>query len=565
MDIPGYNIIQKIGEGAMASVFLADQVSLGRQVALKVLDPALASQRNFTARFLNEGRIIAQLNHPQIVSVFDLGSHLHHYYLAMEYLPGGTLEQKIKHGMDTAQALKLITTICRSLSFAHLHGVIHRDIKPQNILFRNDDIPVLTDFGIARLMDGDPSLTIPGRTVGSPFYMSPEQICGRRIDERADLYAIGILFYEMLTHRLPYHSDQFVDIALMHKEAPVPVLPHELSEFQPLIDKLLAKAPGDRYASAQEIIDALEHIDRKNDATVQNRSDKFHSTRLLIRRLDGAKLHSIDRRNHHSDDTTQPTVEPSNGADGTEPDATSKEDGDALSDPPDRGRIPLAPVPHQRSIMWKKGLVATVTTIAVAWGLYVFHPLSVSTHNISKPSNRVETSARENLNTGDKGNRPKKPDLVDPLRNDSPAAPHRSKRKEQLNEQKIATLLAKAKRQLTDNRLSSPAGDNCYETYRQILSIDPSNRAAESLLKKIGEAYRKLAMAEQSHGQFQKGLMHVEKGLSLLPQNKALLALQVELKAQLTKQTRRLAQQARQIEKQKHIRAAEQATMEKNR
>lgn len=526
----------------MASVFLADQVSLGRQVALKVLDPALACQRNFTARFLNEGKIIAQLNHPQIVSVFDLGSHQHHYYLAMEYLSGGTLERKIKHGMDTAQALKLITTICRSLRFAHLHGVIHRDIKPQNILFRNDDIPVLTDFGIARLMEGDPSLTIPGRTVGSPFYMSPEQICGRRIDERADLYAIGVLFYEMLTHRLPYRSDQFVDIALMHKEAPIPALPPKLSEFQPLIDKLLAKAPDDRYANAQELIDALEHIHRKSDATVLSRNDNVHSTRLQIRKLDGAKLHCIDGRNPKTEATTQPAVDPSQGAASAEPGATSKEDGDAPSDPSNLEITPLAPPPQQREGMWKKRLIALGATLAVAGGFYVFfHPFSMSTQIISKP---VQSN---------------------PNQNEARPASNQPVGKRQLNDQKIANLLANAQRQLADYRLSSPAGDNCYETYRQILSIDPSNRAAESLLKKIGEAYRKLATTEQTQGQFQKGLMHVEKGLSLLPRDKSLLALQVELKAQLTKQTRRLAQQARQLEKQKHMRAAEQATMEKNR
>lgn len=553
MDIPGYTIVKKIGEGAMASVFLADQVSLGRQVALKVLDPALASQRNFTARFLNEGKIIAQLNHPQIVNVFDLGSHHHHYYLAMEYLPGGTLEQKIKAGMDTALALKLMITICRSLRFAHLHGVIHRDIKPQNILFRNDNIPVLTDFGIARLMEGDPSLTIPGRTVGSPFYMSPEQISGHRIDERADLYAIGILLYEMLTHRLPYHSDRFVDIALMHKTAPIPVLPHELSEFQPLIEKLLAKAPDDRYASTQEVIDALESIDRKNDATVLYRNDKFHSTRLLIRKLDGAKLHHIERQNHRADVTTQPAVEPSHGANGTAPDRTSKEARDAPSDPPGRKMIPLVPGPRQRSIVRKKGLVAAGAALAVAGVLYVYHPFSVSRQTRSTRLTRTEASVPTARQTGDKANRSQKPQLAE------------RHRKRQRNDQKIAKLLAKAQRQLADYRLSSPAGDNCYATYRQILSIDPYNRAAESLLKKIGGAYRELVMAEQAQGQFQKGLMHVEKGLALLPRDKALLALQIELKAQLTKQTRRLAQQARQIEKQKHIRAAEQATMEKNR
>jgi serine/threonine-protein kinase PpkA len=209
--------------------------------------------------------------------------------------------------------------ICRSLGFAHNHGVIHRDIKPQNIMFRDDNIPVLTDFGIAQLMNNDPRLTIPGRTMGSPLYMSPEQICGRMINERADLYAIGILFYEMLTNQLPYHSDQFVDIALMHKTAPIPVLPDELSVFQPLLEKMLAKEPDDRYASAQELINVLEKIDSENALPDRDPAIKLFSPERQVCRLDGGKLHNIVRRDHPVADATQPSIEPLDGPHGATP------------------------------------------------------------------------------------------------------------------------------------------------------------------------------------------------------------------------------------------------------
>jgi serine/threonine-protein kinase PpkA len=154
------------------------------------LAPALAAQEDFTTRFLNEGKIVAYLNHPQIVNIYDLGSHNHFYYMAMEFLPGGTLEQKIEKEISLAKAVHLVKQIATALEFAHLRGVIHRDIKPRNIMFRKDGLLVLTDFGIARLMDGGTQLTLPGRTLGTPCYMSPEQISGEKVDSRTDLYSL---------------------------------------------------------------------------------------------------------------------------------------------------------------------------------------------------------------------------------------------------------------------------------------------------------------------------------------------------------------------------------------
>ncbi len=258
MEIPGYTILRPIGKGGMATVYLAIQESLDRQVALKVMQSNLLRDENFTERFLKEGRIIAQFQHPQIITIYDFGSHDSHYYFSMEFLPEGTLAQQIERGLSLERALDIIKLIAGALAYAHRRGVIHRDIKPQNILFRQDGTPVLSDFGIAKMVDTDTQLTAPGLAIGSPVYMSPEQITGQKLDSRSDLYSLGIVFYEMLARRPPYRADDVISIALMHCTQPVPPLPGGFSQLQPTLQKLLAKNPADRFASAEQFIQALD-------------------------------------------------------------------------------------------------------------------------------------------------------------------------------------------------------------------------------------------------------------------------------------------------------------------
>jgi serine/threonine-protein kinase PpkA len=261
MDFPGYRIEGEIGKGGMASVYLAVQQSLHRLVALKVMEPRLAANENFAERFLKEGRIIACLDHSQIVTVYDFGAYKNNYYLSMEYFPGGTLEQKIRNGLALEEVISIIKIISKALGYAHSQGVLHRDIKPQNILFRKDGSPVLTDFGIARFVDDTMQLTAPGFTVGSPLYMSPERIMGKKIDARSDLYSLGVLFYQMLTAQLPYQADNSIGVALKQCSAPIPVLPRELSKFQVILEKLLAKNPEDRFATADAFVEELNRIE----------------------------------------------------------------------------------------------------------------------------------------------------------------------------------------------------------------------------------------------------------------------------------------------------------------
>ena len=194
IDIPGYQIIRPIGEGGMASVFLALQKSLDREVALKVMSPVLAANADFASRFLVEGKITAKLQHPNLVTVYDIGTHKGVYYLAAEYIGGGTLKDRLAEGgLTVAEILDIVSDVAHGLDFAHQKGFVHRDVKPANVLFRTDGRVVLADFGIAKAMDGSNSSTVAGASVGTPDYMSPEQARGEPVDGRSDLYSLGTI------------------------------------------------------------------------------------------------------------------------------------------------------------------------------------------------------------------------------------------------------------------------------------------------------------------------------------------------------------------------------------
>jgi serine/threonine protein kinase len=242
----------------MATVYLAIQQSFEREVALKVMSPLLNSDPSFAARFKREAHIVAQLNHASIVPVFDVGEHQSYHYLSMEYLPAGDLKRRILDGeRDLNLALQVCTALSAALEIAHRKGFVHRDIKPENILFREDGTPVLTDFGIARALDSGRSMTLAGMMVGTPEYMSPEQVKGLELDGRSDLYSVGIVFYEILTGSVPFKSDSTLSVALKQVGEPLPPLPPEYAQYQEFLDCLTAKDREERFASGAEVVRAL--------------------------------------------------------------------------------------------------------------------------------------------------------------------------------------------------------------------------------------------------------------------------------------------------------------------
>ena len=280
MQIPGYTLIKKINSGGMATVYLATQHSVGRTVALKIMKPSLDKDPEFHQRFQREAVIIGQLSHPNIIPIYDIGRHEQFNYISMEFLSKGSLDEKITQGITTEVALKITLGIAAALEHAHSKGYVHRDIKPENILFREDDSPVLTDFGIARTIKSKSNMTQVGTVVGTPYYMSPEQAKGETSDGRADLYSLGVVLYEMLTGNRPFQADSSLALGIKHIHEQAPKLPFNLFAFQPILDKLLAKNPEQRFQTARALINALKPIASEKSSLV-NSHGTIKSIRLL--------------------------------------------------------------------------------------------------------------------------------------------------------------------------------------------------------------------------------------------------------------------------------------------
>src|SRR5881394_3746751 len=261
-----YVIRRRLGSGGMADVYLAEDQELGRRVALKLLNERHAGDEQFVERFRREAQSAAGLNHPNIVSIFDRGRAEGTYYIAMEYLEGRTLKELLVRNGPTPIpiAIDYARQILGALAFAHRNGIVHRDIKPHNIVVRKDGRLKVTDFGIAR--SGASQMTEAGSIVGTAQYLSPEQARGAPVDARSDLYSLGIVLYEMLTGAVPFTGDTPVEIAMKHLST-IPEPPSKLREDVPhdldaVVLRALAKDPDQRYSSAEEMDADLARVAR---------------------------------------------------------------------------------------------------------------------------------------------------------------------------------------------------------------------------------------------------------------------------------------------------------------
>ncbi len=260
-----YVVQERVSAGGMAVVYRALHQTLGREVALKVLSPELVNQTGFMQRFINEARTVAQLDHPNILPVFDFGSINEVTFLTMPLVKGGTLRNLMDRGaMDPGSAWRYLREVSKALQYAHENGVVHRDVKPTNVLIHTDGRGLLADFGLARSMARPSNLSGVGIAIGTPGYMAPEQAMGANVDHRADIYALGVMVFEMLTGTMPYRLNTQMGVVMATVQAPIPSavernprLPQELDR---VLGKALAKRAEDRQQSARELLEELRHV-----------------------------------------------------------------------------------------------------------------------------------------------------------------------------------------------------------------------------------------------------------------------------------------------------------------
>ncbi len=260
-EIPGYKFIKLIGRGGMADVYLAVQQKLDRMVAIKVLLPEVFRSQVSLKRFLREAKTLSRLVHPNIITVYDVGRVGESYYIVMEYLQDSLKERiRSKGKMPPQQALHVLQQVAGALYYAHRVGFIHRDIKPDNIMFRKDGTPVILDFGIARPVESETKLTKTGMSIGTPNYISPEQARGEKVDGRSDIYSLGVVLYEMLTGKVPYHSENTLGVVIKHIQEPVPKLTGKLRRYQHLLERMMHKDKGKRVRSEKELNEIVKSL-----------------------------------------------------------------------------------------------------------------------------------------------------------------------------------------------------------------------------------------------------------------------------------------------------------------
>jgi serine/threonine-protein kinase PpkA len=538
MKIPGYTIERQIGQGGMAMVYYAIQESLGRPVALKVMNPLFADSAEFSQRFVNEGRMLAAARHSHIVTIYDIGiSDTGLHYISMEYVDGGDLQQRIRHGLPPETALEYVITLSSCLTTAHAVRIVHRDIKPVNILFRHDGTLLLTDFGVAKQLTTIEELTATGNMVGSPHYLSPEQALGRPIDGRSDIYSLGIVLYEMLVGVRPFEGSSAIDVALKHINSPLPRLPHGLEHFEPLLEKMTAKNPDNRFRDAASLGQAAQHL---HDIGVWHDSRASMSTFAT----QAASPPSAGRQGPLGEgETSERTIVDRTTLVGLaetvilpaqdRPEATSYVRGSkhwrliALA-----GGLTLAMVigivmaiggrPAERDALGPPALIPSTPAQPTA---AVPSVSAIPPEPITFPQPPMESAPPTMAGAPAPDTVPIQPvEAVPPLQQDQDApAPFR-------DQEQIDALLHTAQAALADTRLALPADNSAYYYYQKVLELDPDNSQARDGVMHIAERYLALAQKAVEKGQYMKAKHYVQLGLSVQSEHPDLVSLDSRLK-----------------------------------
>ncbi|WP_170113224.1 bifunctional serine/threonine-protein kinase/formylglycine-generating enzyme family protein [Ahniella affigens] len=486
IQVPGYLIKKEIGVGGMATVYLAVQTSLEREVALKVMNPAMVADATFSKRFMQEARTLASLSHPNIVAVYDVGitpEKLH--YFSMQHLPNGDFFQRIKDGVTDQEILRVFAGVARALGYAHQRGFVHRDVAPGNIMYDINNNPVLTDFGIARTVSKTSRITNAGVSVGTSHYMSPEQARGGDVDGRSDIYSMGAACFEALTGNPPYTGEDGFAIAYAHVFEPVPRLPANRTIWQTLIDKAMAKDPGQRFQNTDEFLLELARVEHELTGT-------HHADPL-------------PRTSQHS------TVVMPTPVNATTPMVPSNPDQvpllDPLPQPKPRAQSGEQAVSESGSkrpwLMISLGMVALLVVAALGlWGLQKFTELPAPTNPDaplisplkpeSKPKPKPEPSSGEQLDPTEAV-----PEDENTLAADDPAMAL------VLNATVVNPIeqnLWLAGNDLKGLRLSQPPGRNAIDRYKLVLKLDANNTRAIEGLQNVAKKFVELADKKLAEG-----------------------------------------------------------------
>jgi serine/threonine protein kinase len=253
--IKGYRVIRRLGGGGMSEVFLAVRERDGLEVALKLLDTRLNQDASLLHRFIQEYALLEQINHTNVARIFDHGFTDEHAFITMEYFSHGDIRSRIAAGLSPYESLAVVVQVALALSQIHALGIVHRDVKPDNLMLRANGSVALIDFGVAKLANQQLEQTQHGEIVGSPYYMSPEQAGGQPVSPASDIYCLGVIFFEMVTGKRPYVADFMESLLYQHVNAPSPQFESKFADFQGLLDRMMHKDPAKRFASGQAVVD----------------------------------------------------------------------------------------------------------------------------------------------------------------------------------------------------------------------------------------------------------------------------------------------------------------------
>ncbi|MBL8297182.1 MAG: protein kinase [Rhodanobacteraceae bacterium] len=501
--IPGYEFLRQLGSGGMSTVWLAVQESLQRKIAIKLMkrahDSSSDDARQFEKRFLLEGRTMAKLPHRNIVAVYDIVSTDDVAYIAMEYLEGGTLSERMQAGLSLADAISVVVQIAGALDFAHSQGIVHRDLKPANIMFRDATTPVLTDFGIARQQDQAATrLTQTGMLVGTPNYMSPEQISGSDIDGRSDLYSLGVMFYELLSGSTPFNGDTPIAVMMAHLTQPPPPLDAEFAHFQPVLDKMLAKNRDERYATLHEFVVALKQRVVASDTLLmrlQLTPGMTSSEQLRQLGFTASDPAGSGLRSAASLQQSTPLPRPQDVA-ARKTGGASSPARPAPAPPTPTARRAAAPTalppsrpPPPRPLLWPWLAAAGVLLLGlIGVGIWSWQAGS-------------GLSAEERALVG--------------------------------------YWIKDAERMAGESKFVSPPGDNAYEVLQKVLQKDTENEAAQALLERIAQALRAEAEAALTKGDYALARDRADQALFVRKDDADLSALKQRIDAAVASEERR--------------------------